>query len=116
MIELQLQWECVGPGRWKAGPYQAIKQDHHRWDLRRGEKTIHTAPTLDACKTVAQSDRDRQTSVKVENYPVAMVNRVEVIDHRPTALMRGRAFTAHDAQRVVLSFQDDNKTLKVVVK
>lgn len=51
------------------------------------------------------------------------INRVELIDHRsaekPSSRVypeaRGRKFEVHDAETVVLSIQDEGRTLKVFV-
>lgn len=49
------------------------------------------------------------------------INRVELVDHRPARISpvegtphdRGRVYTAHEVENVVLSIQDDGRTLKV---
>lgn len=41
------------------------------------------------------------------------INRVELIDHRPSSSKTGRVFTSMDVENVVLSIQDEGRTLKV---
>lgn len=114
----ELQWECKGPGFWEAGPYIARRpgNSHNMWELRRGDEPLYTGlRSLEECKAAAQSYEDRLHPATIEDYPLADVTRVEVIDHRPNAPFRGRAYVGYDVARTVLSFQDDNKTLKVVL-
>ncbi|SKM17210.1 Uncharacterised protein [Mycobacteroides abscessus subsp. massiliense] len=41
------------------------------------------------------------------------INRVELIDHRTSSGKPGRVFTAMDVETVVVSIQDEGRTLKV---
>ncbi|QPO16688.1 hypothetical protein SEA_KASHFLOW_80 [Mycobacterium phage KashFlow] len=41
------------------------------------------------------------------------INRVELIDHRESSDNRGLVFSAWDAKSVLVSVQDDGRTLKV---
>lgn len=43
------------------------------------------------------------------------INRVELIDHRTSSSKPGRVFTSMDVENVVLSIQDDGRTLKVFI-
>lgn len=49
----------------------------------------------------------------VEFTTHGQINRVELIDHRSSSGKPGRVFSAMDAESVVLSIQDDGRTLKV---
>lgn len=48
----------------------------------------------------------------------AAVTRVEVIDHRESTPVedRGRVFSAWDVSDVLVSLQDDGRTLKIFVR
>lgn len=43
------------------------------------------------------------------------VNRVELIDHRSSSGKPGRVFTSMDVENLVLSIQDEGRTLKVFI-
>ena len=43
------------------------------------------------------------------------VNRVELIDHRASSGKPGRVFTSMDVETVMVSIQDEGRTLKVFV-
>ena len=43
------------------------------------------------------------------------VTRVELIDHRDNTSTSGRAFVAKDLQYVMVSMQDDGRTMKVFI-
>lgn len=109
-----MNWECLGPGHWRWGEYDARRITRNTWELRRHGNALYTSlSSLNDCKLTARRHADSLVPINVESYPIAGVTRVEVIDHRPTALLRGRAFTAHQVERAELSFQDENRTLKV---
>ncbi|WP_202321237.1 hypothetical protein [Mycobacterium intracellulare] len=114
----ELVWSCEKPGVWVAGAWRATRTNsHHSWHLyRNGEMMDGRLETLEDCKRYAQNYEDRLHPIVVENYPLAGVTRIEVIDHRPKALLKGRAYVGYDAERVELSFQDELQTLKVFVK
>src|SRR5690606_27544119 len=110
---MMLRWDCVGPGHWRSGEYEARRVTRTGWEVRYKSESLYIGlSTLEDCKLSAQRHADSLVPIKVEDYPLAGVTRVEVIDHRPTALFRGRAYTAHDVARAELSFQDDNTTMK----
>ena len=55
---------------------------------------------------------DHQTDFKL-----VKVNRVEVIDHSKSVEQGGgRVFVKRDCTEVVLSYQDDGKTVKIFIK
>ena len=56
-------------------------------------------------------DRKKQSSSVQDT---SKVTRVEIIDHSPGGI--GRAYVKWDAKSVELSFQDDNRTLKIFIK
>jgi hypothetical protein len=43
------------------------------------------------------------------------INRVELIDHRASSGKSGRVFTSMDVENLVLSIQDDGRTLKLFI-
>lgn len=43
------------------------------------------------------------------------INRVELVDHRSSSGKPGRVFSAMDVEGLVLSIQDDGRTLKLFV-
>ncbi|WP_062906223.1 hypothetical protein [Mycobacterium avium] len=115
----ELEWNCEKPGVWSAGPYRAERQGNTKnaWKLTRGNEQLdNRLETLEDCKSFAQRFEDSLNTSAIEDYPLSGVTRIEVIDHRPTALVKGRAYVGLGAQRVELSFQDDQKTLKVFVR
>ncbi|AEJ94001.1 hypothetical protein THIBAULT_76 [Mycobacterium phage Thibault] len=50
-----------------------------------------------------------------ENYASPLITRVELVDHRSSAGKPGRVFSAFDVENVLVSVQDDGRTLKVFV-
>lgn len=113
-----LEWGCNGPGEWWAGPYVArrCRSSKNSWEVRyQGESLWSNLYSLEDAKRAAQAHADRLVADARDDIPVASVTRVEVIDHRMGATFRGRAYTAHDVKRVVLSLQDDKQTLKVMI-
>lgn len=111
-------WNCDGPGAWSCDDYTAIRGSGGTapWTLRHGDQPLYTnVDSLTECKQIAQKREDKLNAVDPRQYPVTTVTKVEVIDNRPTAMFRGKAFSAKDVERAVLSFLDNNETLKVVL-
>jgi hypothetical protein len=56
-----------------------------------------------------------ETIVLADETPLPKVTRVELIDHSPSSSV-GRAWSKSDLTEVMLSLQDDGRTLKVFVR
>jgi hypothetical protein len=115
---MAMTWECLSPGTWKCGVYTARRTNHRgdSWELRKGDESLNAnVSSLEECKRHAQWEEDKANYKAPENYPVTTVRRVEVIDHRPHTAYRGRCYTARNVERTVLSFEDNNEVLKVVL-
>ena len=56
--------------------------------------------------TLVQNDKPKSITLERDAYPIT---RVEVVDNN------GRVYTKHNVENVWISFQDDYKTLKLMV-
>ncbi len=56
---------------------------------------------------------ERSLSDTIEH--MKKVTRVEIVDHREGSKTYGRAFAAKHVEKVLVSVQDDGRTLKVFV-
>lgn len=55
----------------------------------------------------------------LDKVDMSKITRIEIIDHSLEHMAKGlgaRAYQKHNCKDVVLSYQDDNRTLKIFIK
>jgi len=92
-----------GPGAWGVRSHDDFEQY-----LEGGKAAAYVAANL-LNGLPAQADLINFVTDPKEIHDLASITRVEVIDKT------GRAYTNMKAENVSLSFQDDNRTLKVFI-
>lgn len=68
----------------------------------------------DLALRVVRLERRLEIARQLAGFPLLTISRVEVIDHSPAG--HGRAWVKMDCCEVMLSIQDESRTLKVLVK